>query len=72
MRLFVLALEVDALDWFIQCPTNSFDSLDSIIKAFNDKYGDNKEERHFLNPISYIRKKDNETVEQFKKKYNVL
>lgn len=57
MRLFVLALEEDALDWFIERPTNSFDSFDSVIKAFNDKYGDNKEQRHFLKPLAILGKR---------------
>lgn len=28
---------IDALDWFIEFPDNTFDSLQSIIDAFDDK-----------------------------------
>lgn len=33
MRLVVLYLEDDALDWFTEQPANSYDSLEAIINA---------------------------------------
>ena len=40
MRLFVLSLEDDALNWFNSCPEDSFTSLQDIVDAFKDRYGD--------------------------------
>ena len=40
MRLFVLSLEDDALNWFNSCPEDSFTSLQDIFDVFKDKYGD--------------------------------
>lgn len=40
MRLFVLFLEDDALNWVISCPEDSFTSLQDIVDAFKDRYGD--------------------------------
>jgi len=40
MRLFVRSLEGDALNWFNSCPEDSFTSLQDIVNAFKDRYGD--------------------------------
>ena len=39
MRLFVLSLEDDALNWFNNFPKDSFTSLQDIVNAFKDRYG---------------------------------
>jgi len=40
MKIFILTLFGDAFDWYVKLPNNNFDSLQSIIDAFEDKYGD--------------------------------
>ena len=40
MRLFVRSLKGDALNWFNNCPEDSFTSLQGIVDAFKDIYGD--------------------------------
>lgn len=40
MQLFIFTLGNDLLDWFLEFPDNTFYSLQSIINAFKDKYGD--------------------------------
>ena len=70
MSLFVLSLEEDALDWFMEKLDNSFDSLQSILTTFKDKYGDKREERYLLRAINTIKKNENETVEEFNKSFN--
>lgn len=40
MLLFAFSLEGDALNWFHNCPKNSFAPLQDIINAFKDRYGD--------------------------------
>ena len=57
MTLFVLSLEGDALYWFTEKPQNSFDSLQSIVNAFKEKYGDKREGRHLVKAISIIKKR---------------
>ena len=42
MKIFIFSLDGDAMDWFIDLPANSFDSLESIIDAFEEKYGDER------------------------------
>lgn len=39
MRLFVLSLEDDALNWFNNFPKDCFTSLQDIVNAFKDRYG---------------------------------
>lgn len=70
MRLFVLSLEEDALDWFIDFLDNSFDSLQSITNAFNNKYGDKKNKRDLLYAINNMKKDENEILEEFNKRFN--
>lgn len=40
MRLFVHSLKGDVLNWFNNCPEDSFTSLQDIVDAFKDRYGD--------------------------------
>jgi len=42
MRLFIFSLDGKAMDWFIELLANSFDSLESIIDVFEEKYGDER------------------------------
>lgn len=70
MKLFVLSLEEVETDWLLDKPYNSFDSLQAIINAFKDKYGDKREGRYLLRTINNIKKNENETVDEFNKKFN--
>ena len=38
MHLFAFSLEGDALNWFNNCPEDSFTSLQDIVNAFKDRY----------------------------------
>lgn len=40
MRLFAFSLEGDALNWFHNCPEDSFASLQDIINTFQHRYED--------------------------------
>ena len=71
MRLFVLTFEQDVAEWFTEKPDNSFDTFESIVVAFKDKYGDKREDRHLVKEISTIKKKENETIEEFNRRFNV-
>jgi hypothetical protein len=60
-------LEDDALDWFLEQDDNKFSTLVEIQKAFNERWGDQKEDRHLLASLSTSQKKENETMEEFNK-----
>ena len=47
MKLFVLSLEEDALDWFTEQDDDKFKTLQEIIDAFTERWGD-KTEAQFL------------------------
>lgn len=62
MKLFVLCFENDPMDWFLDWTNNSFDSLQAIINAFKDMFGDKLEGRYFLRIFSDIKKNENENT----------
>jgi hypothetical protein len=43
-----------------------------IQKAFNERWGDQKEDRHLLVALNSSQKKENETMEEFNKRFNDL
>jgi len=70
MTLLILTLGGDAYDWFEEKPQNSFNSLELIINAFKEKYGDKRQGRHLVKAISIIKKREDETIEEFNKSFN--
>jgi hypothetical protein len=72
MTLFVYSLEGDAAEWFSEQDPDKFSTLAEIHKAFREKWGDQKENRFLLASLSTSQKKENETMEEFNKKFNDL
>jgi hypothetical protein len=72
MKLFVLSLEEDAHDWFSDFADNKFKTIKDLINAFIEKWGDKKEHRHLLATLNTIKKNENETMEEFNKRFNEL
>ena len=72
MKLFILSLEEDALDWFLEHDVDIFSNLRGILDAFNERYGDKKEYRHLLAALHASQKMENETMEEFNKRFNDL
>lgn len=70
MKRFVLTLEQDAMDWFRDRPDHSIDSFNFLLNAFREKFGDKKEDRFLAKAIRIIKKKENETCEEFNKRFN--
>lgn len=70
MTLFILTLGGDAYDQFAEKPQNSFNSLQSIINAFKEKYGDKREGRRHIKALSLIKKREDENIEEFNKRFN--
>jgi len=72
MKLFALSLEGDAFDWFCDLLDNSYKTLKDLHEGFLEKWGERKESRHFLAALSSIKRNENETVEEFNKRFNDL
>ena len=72
MKLFIFSLEEDALDWFLEHDDNTFDSLKRIVDAFYERYGDMREDRYLLVALYASQKMENETMEEFNKRFNDL
>jgi hypothetical protein len=72
MKLFVLSLEEDALDWFMELDDNKVKTIKELIDAFAERWGDRKENRHLLVALNSIKKNENETMEEFNKRFNEL
>lgn len=84
MKLFVLSLEDDALQWFqdkldntfvsLQWfqdkPDNTFDSFQDLTGAFKDKFGDKRKGKYLVKELNSIKKRENETVEEFNQRFN--
>jgi hypothetical protein len=67
-----LSLEEDAFDWFIGQDDNKFNTINDLVNAFLERWGDKKEHRHLLAELHTIKKKENETMEEFNKKFDDL
>ena len=72
MRLFALSLEVDACEWFTNLANSGIKTFAQFETAFNSRWGDKKENRHLLATLNETKKKENETIEEFNKKFNDL
>jgi hypothetical protein len=72
MKLFACSLEEDACDWFCELDDNKFATIKDLIDAFIERWGDKKEYHHLLATLHGIKKSENETMEEFNKKFNEL
>ena len=72
MKLFVLSLEEDAHECFSGCVDNTFKTIKDLLDAFTEKWGDKKEHCHLLAALNTIKKNENETMEEFNKRFNEI
>jgi hypothetical protein len=72
MTLFVYSLEGDVAEWFSEFDPNKFSTLAEIVKAFKERWGDQKENRFLLASLSSSQKKENETMDEFNKRFTDL
>ena len=70
MRLFPLSLEVDAFEWFTSLDDNGIKTFKEFETAFNQRWGDKKQKRNLLVALTNTKKKENETIEEFNKKFS--
>jgi len=70
MKCFILTLKQDVMDWFRDRPDHNIDSFNSLLNALREKFGDKKEDRFLAKSTSVIKKKENETREEFNRRFN--
>ena len=69
MKVFALSLEEDAREWYLDLANNSYKTLDEFLDGLKKKWGEKKEARHQLVALHNIKKMENETMEEFNKKF---
>ena len=72
MKVFSLSLEEDVGEWYLDLADNSYKTLDEFLNGFKKKWGEKKEPRHQLVALHNIKKMENETMEEFNKKFKDL
>ena len=72
MKLFILSLEDDAMEWFQDQNDNKFKTVKEIIEAFNDRWGDRSDNHFLLAALHTSQKQESETMEEFNKRFNDL
>lgn len=70
MKLFVLSLENDALQWFQNKPDNAFDSSQALTNAFKNILRDKREGKYLGKELNSIKKRENEIIEEFNQRFN--
>jgi hypothetical protein len=72
MTLFVCSLEGDVVEWFFEFDPDKFSTLNEILIEFKKRWGDQRENRFSLASLSSSHKEENETMDEFNKKFNDL
>ena len=72
MKLFALSFNGRASDWYSNLPDNSFSTLEAFKIAFTNRFGEKKEPRHQLASLTNIKKKENETMDEFNQRFTEL
>ena len=72
MNLFDLSLEEYVGEWYLDLADNSYKTLNEFLEGFKKKWGEKKEPRHPLVALHNIKKMENETMEEFNKKFKNL
>jgi hypothetical protein len=57
MKLFVLSLEDDALDWFTSLPDCSIRDKNQLENAFMEKWGEHKDNKYLLAALTNAKRK---------------
>lgn len=63
MKIFILTLGEDDMDWFLELPNKTFDSLQSVIDSFEDKYG-GKEKLKAKVEVKEISEAENDLIKE--------
>ena len=72
MRLFVQTLGGYVRKWFIELLVASIDSWPSLEVFFMRQLGEKRDSLYYLNEFGSLKKRANETVNDFNKRFNKL
>jgi len=60
----------DTTKWLDTFPNSSVDSFEKLKKVFLDKWAEKKDIRFILNALTSIKRKENETIEDFNNRFD--
>ena len=72
MRVFVQSLNGDVRKWFREFPTNSITIIEELRDLFMRKWGDTKYHTYYITEFGALRRKKEETVADFSKRFNKM
>jgi len=72
MRFFVRSLDWEERKWFKTLPTNSINAWEELEKNFTQRLGEKKDHGYFLIDFNAIKRKLEEEVNEFIKKFNKM
>jgi hypothetical protein len=72
MKFFVLSLEEDAIDWLTSFLDNSISTKDQLEVPSLKKWGERRDNRYLLVALSSGKRNENETIEEFNKRFNQI
>ena len=72
MRMFVQSLDREVRRWFRELPTNSITLIEEIQEVFMRNWGDTKDHTNYITEFRDLRRKKDETIEDFSKRFNKM
>ena len=72
MRLFVQSLEGEARKWFKGLPNGSINNWEDLENRFTQIWGENRDHGYSLIEFNAIKRRPNEDISKFVKRFNKL
>ena len=72
MIMFVQSLDGEVRRWFRELPTNSITLIEELQDVFMRQWGDTKDHTYYITEFGAIRRKKDETIDDFSKKFNKM
>ena len=72
MRMFVQSLDGDVRKWFRELPANSITIIEELRDLFMRQWGDTKDHTYYITEFGALRRKKEETVVDFSKRFNKM
>ena len=72
MRMFVQILDGEVRKWFRELPINSITLIDEFHDVFMRQWGDTKYHTYYIKEFGALRRKKDETISDFSKRFNKM
>ena len=72
MRMFVQSLDGEVRRWFRELPTNSITLIEYLQDVFMRQWGDTKDHTYYITEFGALRRKKDETIADFSKRFNKM